>query len=109
MFVLFSVYLLTPVSQVDELVGELVESLTRAQVMDSLNLIVTGIHGFAEVTAEHVFDISKLSNTADYVVYGHTPVLNLQPVDVNKELDIFASLQKGCARTTKQNERNSCL
>jgi hypothetical protein len=51
------------------------------------------------VTAEHVFDITNLADTEDYVVYGHTPLLNLQPVDVNKELDIYAALQK--ARPTK--------
>jgi hypothetical protein len=51
------------------------------------------------VTAEHVFDITNLADTEDYVVYGHTPLLNLQPVDVNKELDIYAALQK--ARRTK--------
>jgi hypothetical protein len=41
-----------------------------------------------------VFDITTLVGNSDYVVYGHTPVLNLQPVDVNKELDIYAALQK---------------
>ncbi len=51
------------------------------------------------MTAEHVFDITNLADTEDYVVYGHTPLLNLQPVDVNKELDIYAALQK--ARRTK--------
>ena len=80
--------------QVDQLVGHLLESLTAGQLLDSVNLVVTGLHGFAEVSAEHVFDITNLVGTADYVVYGHTPLLNLQPVDVNRELDIYAALQK---------------
>jgi hypothetical protein len=87
--------------QVDQLVGHLVESLTEARLLDSLNLVVTGLHGFAEVSAEHVFDITNLAATEDYVVYGHTPVLNLQPVDVNKELDIYAALQKELTSGTK--------
>jgi hypothetical protein len=59
------------------------------------------------VTAEHVFDITNLADTEDYVVYGHTPLLNLQPVDVNKELDIYAALQK--ARRTKHFSKKKML
>ncbi len=33
----------------DALVGELVDSLKKAQVLDAINIIVTGLHGFAEV------------------------------------------------------------
>jgi hypothetical protein len=36
-------------AKVDALVGELVDSLKKAQVLDVINLIVTGLHGFAEV------------------------------------------------------------
>jgi hypothetical protein len=34
---------------VDALVGELMDSLKKAQVLDAINIIVTGLHGFAEV------------------------------------------------------------
>jgi hypothetical protein len=42
-------YFINPVAKVDALVGELVDSLKKAQVLDAINLIVTGLHGFAEV------------------------------------------------------------
>jgi hypothetical protein len=42
-------YLIHPVAKVDALVGELVDSLKKAQVLDAINIIVTGLHGFAEV------------------------------------------------------------
>ncbi len=58
------------------------------------NVIFSNLTHDVQVTAEHVFDITNLADTEDYLVYGHTPLLNLQPVDVNKELDIYAALQK---------------
>jgi hypothetical protein len=50
-FTCFSVIcnLLNPFAKVDALVGELMNSLKKAQVLDAINLIVTGLHGFAEV------------------------------------------------------------
>jgi hypothetical protein len=44
-----NLYFINPVAKVDALVGELVDSLKKAQVLDAINLIVTGLHGFAEV------------------------------------------------------------
>ena len=47
-------------AQVDQLVGELVAELERRELLQDTNLVITGLHGFTEVEAETVFDISNL-------------------------------------------------
>jgi len=83
------------VYKVDQFVGHLVGLLEGRGVLESTNLVVTGLHGFAELSAENVVDLTKLVDAKDYSVYGLGPVVNLAPVQLEQELDIFAALIKG--------------
>jgi len=82
------------VHKADQLVGELMSLLERRGELDTTNIIITGLHGFVDVSAESAVDISNLADSKDYSIYGTNPVLNLEP-DQEKELEVFAALMRG--------------
>ena len=79
------------VMKVDQLVALLMEQLSVAGLEDSVNLLVTGVHGFCEVSTDKVFDISGSIGDPSYI-HGHSPVLNIKPAK-EEELDTYAKLQ----------------
>ena len=79
------------VMKVDQLVALLMEQLSLAGLEDSVNLLVTGVHGFSEVSTDKVFDISGSVSHLSYI-HGHSPVLNIRPAK-DEELDTYAKLQ----------------
>lgn len=79
------------VMKVDQLVALLTSQLARAGVREKVNIIITGLHGFTEVSTDKVFDISSLL-TSPSSVHGHSPVLNIQPGQ-GESLDTYARLQ----------------
>ena len=46
--------------KVDQLVGFLLGVLEARDLMKDTNLVITGLHGFVEVSAENVYDFSNL-------------------------------------------------
>lgn len=79
------------VMKVDQLIALLMEQLSVAGLEDSVNLLVTGVHGFSEVSTDKVFDISGSIGDPSYI-HGHSPVLNIKPAK-DEELDTYAKLQ----------------
>ena len=79
------------VMKVDQLIALLMEQLSVAGLEDSVNLLVTGVHGFCEVSTDKVFDISGSIGDTSYI-HGHSPVLNIKPPK-DEELDTYANLQ----------------
>ena len=79
------------VQEVDEMIASLVEQLQEKKIFDDINIIITGCHGFTEVSTDTVFDISGLADTSDFI--GHSPVININAG--KKELDTYAKLQTG--------------
>ena len=82
-------------SKLDQMIALFVENLKRSNLFDDLNIIVTGVHGFVEITADKVFDISKyVGSDADNIMVGHSPVINIQHTTKN-DIIIYNNLQKG--------------
>ena len=79
------------VMKVDQMVALLMEQLSVVGLEDSVNLVVTGVHGFCEVSTDKVFDISGSVSDPAYI-HGHSPVLNIKPAK-DEELDTYAKLQ----------------
>ena len=81
--------------KVDQMIALLVEELQRNNLHEEVNIVLTGAHGFAEITADKVFDITQyLPDKSDHVLIGHSPVLNIFHSE-NQDLNIYASLSKG--------------
>ena len=81
--------------KVDQMIALLVEELKRNNLHEEVNIVLTGAHGFAEITADKVFDITQyLPDKSDHVLIGHSPVLNIFHSE-NQDLNIYASLSKG--------------
>jgi len=78
------------VQKVDQMIANLIEQLQKENIFD-VNIIVTGCHGFTEVSTDKVFDISSLADPKDFL--GHSPVININAG--KHELDTYAQLQKG--------------
>ena len=79
------------VQKVDEMIANLVEQLQEKNIFDDVNIIITGCHGFTEVSTDKVFDISGLADIKDFI--GHSPVININAG--KNELDTYAKLQQG--------------
>jgi len=79
------------VQKVDQMIANLIEQLQKKNIFDDVNIIVTGCHGFTEVSTDKVFDISSLADPKDFL--GHSPVININAG--KHELDTYAQLQKG--------------
>ena len=81
--------------KVDQMIALLVEELRRNKLYEEVNIVLTGAHGFAEITADKVFDITQyLPDKSEHVLVGHSPVLNIFHSE-NQDLNIYASLSKG--------------
>ena len=65
------------VQKVDQMIANLVEQLQKKEIFDDIDIIITGCHGFTEVSIENVYDISGLADPNDFI--GHSPVINIQP------------------------------
>ena len=80
------------VQKVDQMIANLVEHLHKNNIFDDVNIIITGCHGFTEVSNDKVYDISGLADTQDFI--GHSPVINIHAGE-KKLLDTYARLQTG--------------
>ena len=63
------------VQKVDQMIANLVEQMQKKKIFDNVNIVITGCHGFTEVSTDKVFDISGLADTKDFI--GHSPVINI--------------------------------
>eukprot|EP00090_Calanus_glacialis_P045876 TRINITY_DN8762_c0_g1_i2.p1 TRINITY_DN8762_c0_g1~~TRINITY_DN8762_c0_g1_i2.p1 ORF type:complete len:580 (+),score=132.33 TRINITY_DN8762_c0_g1_i2:291-2030(+) len=79
------------VQKVDQMIANLVEQMQKKNIFDNVNIIITGCHGFTEVSTDKVFDISGLADIKGFI--GHSPVININ--EGKKELDTYAKLQTG--------------
>ena len=41
------------------MIALLVEKMKKANLFDDVNIVITGLHGFVEISADKVFDISQ--------------------------------------------------
>jgi len=80
------------VQKVDQMIANLVEQLHTNSLFDDINIVITGCHGFTEVSTDKVFDISGLADTSIFM--GHSPVINIRPSE-KQSLDTYAKLQTG--------------
>lgn len=80
--------------KVDMMVGNLMQELGKHKLYEKVDIIVTGVHGFTEVSTENVIEISSLiSDSSSFAVFGHSPVLNIHPTP-GKDLDVYAGLSQ---------------
>jgi len=79
------------VQKVDQMIANLIEQLQKKNIFEDVNIIITGCHGFTEVSTDKVFDISSHADQRDFI--GHSPVININAG--KHELDTYAQLQKG--------------
>ena len=81
--------------KLDQLIALLVEKLQLKGVLDDINIVLTGVHGFVEVSADKVFNVRQFLPThSEELLVGHSPVLNVKHTEKN-DLDILFGLQKG--------------
>ena len=79
--------------KVDQMIALLVERLQAKGVLDEINIVLTGVHGFVEISADKIFNIkSILPSPSDGILFGHSPVLNINHTRGN-DLDILLALQ----------------
>lgn len=50
---------ITALQKVDQMIALLVEKLKKNNLFDDVNIVITGLHGFVEISADKVFDISQ--------------------------------------------------
>lgn len=82
------------VVKVDMMVGNLMQKLGKNNLYEKLDIIVTGVHGFTEVSTENVIEISSLiGDSGSFSAFGHSPVLNIHP-SAGKDLDVYAGLSQ---------------
>ena len=78
--------------KVDQMIALLVEKLKVHKLFDDVNIIITGIHGFVDITADKVVDITQYVPDPK-LISGHSPVLNIQHTEKN-DLTIYTNLLK---------------
>ncbi|XP_054162170.1 ectonucleotide pyrophosphatase/phosphodiesterase family member 5-like, partial [Oppia nitens] len=67
------------VKRADTLVGYLVDSLSRHNLLNTTNLIILSDHGFAEVRSSTVLKMNSIINPQWYTDYGSTPSWSIIP------------------------------
>ena len=79
--------------KVDQMIALLVERLQTKGVLDNINIVLTGVHGFVEVSADKILNVKSILPTpSDGILFGHSPVLNIKHTKGN-DLDILLALQ----------------
>ena len=81
--------------KVDQMIALLVERLQAKGVLDEINIVLTGVHGFVEVSADKIFNVRSIlpnPSAADEILFGHSPVININHTG-GKDLDILLALQ----------------
>ena len=79
--------------KVDQMIALLVERLQSKGVLDNINIVLTGVHGFVEVSADKILNVKSILPTpSDGILFGHSPVLNIKHTKGN-DLDILLALQ----------------
>jgi len=76
--------------KVDQMIALLVEKLKLHKLFEDVNIIITGIHGYVDITADKVVDITQYIPDPKLIV-GHSPVLNIQHTEKN-DLPIYTNL-----------------
>ncbi len=63
----------------DEIVGYLINELTKAGLFHRMNIIITSDHGMTEVPRGNLIELNKYIDPSDYSIYGNSPVKNILP------------------------------
>ena len=58
---------ITALQKVDQMIALLVEKLKRSNLFDDINIVITGLHGFVEISADKVFDISQFIGSGKHL------------------------------------------
>ena len=79
--------------KVDQMIALLVERLQTKGVLDDINIVLTGVHGFVEISADKILNVKSILPTpSDGILFGHSPVVNIKHTRGN-DLDILLALQ----------------
>jgi len=81
--------------KVDQMIAHLVEELQMNKLYEDMNIVVTGVHGFVEVTADKVVEEISGDLADKTLITGHSPVLNIRHSD--NDLAIYSRLKKEAA------------
>ena len=90
--------------KVDQMIAFLVERLQAKGVLDDINIVLTGVHGFVEVSADKIFNVRSIlpnPSASDGILFGHSPVLNIKHTG-GKDLDILLALQTAQTAQTEK-------
>ena len=83
----------------DQMIALLVEKLKIKNVLDDINIVLTGVHGFVEISAEKIFNVkSILPRDSDAILFGNSPVLNINTTK-GKEMEILLALKNAFLNT----------
>lgn len=92
--------------KVDQMIALLVERLQAKGVLDEINIVLTGVHGFVEVSADKIFNVRSIlpnPSASDEILFGHSPVINVRHTE-GKDLDILLALQTAQAAQSEKFE-----
>ncbi|RWS00091.1 ectonucleotide pyrophosphatase/phosphodiesterase family member 5-like protein, partial [Dinothrombium tinctorium] len=74
------------IKQVDKLIGYLLDSLSKSNLLNDTNIMIVSDHGMAEVHFENLIDLSKITNKSLYRLFGSSPVFNVLANEGKKDL-----------------------
>ncbi|KAM7304503.1 bis(5'-adenosyl)-triphosphatase ENPP4 [Ixodes scapularis] len=94
----FSTEVRTQVEAVDNLVGQMVQSLAAAGLLDRLNLLLVSDHGMASVPSANVIDVDAILGADAYLEYGTSPVWNLVPRGGHTAEELHSKLAQASSR-----------
>lgn len=83
----------TAVSEVDGVIGYLLDEIERIGAGDEVNVIITSDHGMANLSPDRVIVLDDIIDMEDVTVIDWTPVAMIQPDEGEKE-NVYRELKK---------------
>lgn len=83
---------LREVSKLDNTIGYLLDQLSKHELLDRWNIVITGDHGMTNFSLTKVVNISDYVNSSDYTVVGDVGVVFIWPKEGKTE-EIFKKLK----------------
>lgn len=73
------------ITGVDNLLSYLVRELKRAELWDTLNVIITSDHGMAQLSRERIIELDQYVDRDLYTMIDHSPTVAILPVEGRKQ------------------------
>ncbi len=90
---------LAAVRRVDEMVGRLVDGLSRRGILEATNIVVTSDHGMAQMSEERVILLDQTGELAAHEVFEEGAFVQIFP-DAGRETEILEALRGSHPRLT---------